>query len=71
MAPTQPNLKSQPELQMERSMGESRAFILFSFLSLSKVYFGPCVLQIVSSGIFLAVILLIARFSSCTIFSYI
>jgi hypothetical protein len=70
MAPTQPNLKSQPELQLERSMGEQSFYTVF-ILVLVKSLFGPCVLQIVSSGIFLAVILLIARFSSCTIFSYI
>ena len=41
MAPTQPNLKSQPELQMERSMGESRAFI-FTLVLVKSLFWSMC-----------------------------
>lgn len=42
MAPTQPNLKSQPELQMERSVGEQSFYTVFILVLVKSLFWSMC-----------------------------
>jgi len=42
MSPTQPNLKSQPELQMERSVGEQSFYTVFILVLVKSLFWSMC-----------------------------